>query len=185
MKPLVLASQSPRRQELLSRVGVPFVVRPSPTPEPPPAPPPGVHALKSAEAKARAVWREGEAVLGADTVVALGDEVLGKPRDPEENRAFLRRLSGRTHSVYTGAVVITPEGRARYLLSAPRVRFRPLSEAEIAAYVRSGEGLDKAGGYGIQDRGMALVEAVEGDFFAVVGLPVAGVVALLREEGLL
>jgi len=183
MKPLILASQSPRRRELLARLGVPFEVRVPDLAEPPPGPPPGRFALLWAEKKARAAWEPGRYALGADTVVALGDRVLGKPQNLEENLRYLRLLSGRTHTVYTAACVIDPKGRARTLLAAPRVRFRRLTEEEIRWYASTGEGLDKAGGYGIQEKGMALVEGVDGDFYAVVGLPVAGVWAILKELG--
>ena len=183
MKPLILASKSPRRRELLSRLGIPFEVRAPRVAEPPPAPPPGRYALWLAEQKARSAWEEGRFALGADTVVAIGELILGKPKDPEENARYLRLLSGRTHTVYTAASVVAPDGRVRWVLAAPRVRFRRLSEEEIRWYAASGEGLDKAGGYGIQERGMALVERVEGDFYAVVGLPVAGVWEVLKELG--
>ncbi len=183
MTPLILASNSPRRRELLRRLGLPFEPRPPRIVEPPPRPPAGAHALELAEAKARSVWEPGRFALGADTLVALGGHILGKPRDAEENARYLRLLSGTTHTVYTAAVVIAPGGQTRSILAAPRVRFRPLSEAEIRWYVRSGEGLDKAGGYGIQERGMALVAGVEGDFYAVVGLPVAAVWEVLKELG--
>ncbi len=183
MRPLILASKSPRRRELLARLGLPFEVRDPGLAEPPPAAPPGRFALVWAEKKARAAWEPGRFALGADTVVALGDRVLGKPRDGEENAAFLRLLSGRTHTVHTGVAVVDPEGRTRTVLAAPRVRFRELDEDEIRWYAATGEGLDKAGGYGIQEKGMALVAGVEGDFYAVVGLPVAAVWEVLKELG--
>ena len=183
MKPLILASKSPRRRELLARLGLDFEVKDPKVSEPPPAPPPGRFALLLAEKKARSAWEEGRFSLGADTVVAIGDRILGKPKTPEENAEYLRLLSGKTHTVYTAAAVVSPKGEVRTVLAAPRVRFRPLSEEEIRWYVASGEGLDKAGGYGIQEKGMALVEAVEGDFYAVVGLPVAGVWEVLKELG--
>ncbi len=183
MRPLILASQSPRRRELLARLGVPFEVRAPGLAEPSPEPPPGRFALLWAEKKARSAWEPGRYALGADTVVALGNRVLGKPQTPAENASYLRFLSGRTHTVYTAACVVDPKGRARTLLAAPRVRFRQLTEEEIRWYVASGEGLDKAGGYGIQEKGMALVERVDGDFYAVVGLPVAGVWEVLKELG--
>jgi len=183
MKPLILASQSPRRRELLARVGIPFEVRAPKIEEPPPQPPSGRFARELAKLKARAVWEEGRFALGADTVVEAAGLVLGKPKDPEENARYLRLLSGRTHVVYTAVAVLDPEGRTHTLVASPRVRFRRLSEEEIRWYVESGEGLDKAGGYGIQEKGMALVERVEGDFYAVVGLPVARVWELLRRLG--
>jgi len=120
MKPLILASKSPRRRELLSRLGIPFEVRTPEVEEPPPAPPPGRFALLLAEKKARTAWEPGRFALGADTVVAIGDRVLGKPKDPEENARFLRLLSGTTHTVYTAAAVVAPDGRVRTHLAAPR-----------------------------------------------------------------
>ncbi len=184
MKPkLLLASKSPRRRELLARLGIPFETVEPDFEEPAPSGSPKTLVLELAEAKARSAWRAGDYVLGADTVVVLGNAILGKPKSAEENREFLRALSGNTHTVYTAAVLIDPDGGVHRHLATPSVTFRALSDAEIDWYVASGEGLDKAGGYGIQARGMVLVEAVHGDFYAVVGLPVAGVWRLLLQAG--
>lgn len=139
-------------------------------------------ALAQALARRKGEGVAGTWVLAADTVVDLEEKPLGKPKDAEENREFLRRLSGREHRVHTAIYLRTPKDVVEEVHTT-RVRFRPLSEEEIAWYVRSGEGLDKAGGYGAQGLGMALLERVEGDFYTVVGLPVARVFALLWERG--
>jgi septum formation protein len=109
--------------------------------------------------------------------------LLGKPASVAENRAFLERLSGQTHTVFTGLALILPSGRAVALVDAAQVRFRQLEDWEIEWYASSGEGLDKAGGYGVQERGMVLVEGIEGDFYTVMGLPVRRLWQLLAEEG--
>ncbi|WP_027882251.1 Maf family protein [Meiothermus rufus] len=181
---LVLASQSPRRAELLQRLALPLRIVPAYLDE---------EALGHLEAatmaqqlalhKAQAVWRPGEWVLAADTVVALEGESLGKPSGVEENKAFLQRLSGRTHSVYTGFALFGPEGQLHVEVVEARVTFRALAAWEIDWYAQSGEGLDKAGGYGIQGLGMVLVERIEGDFYTVMGLPVSRVWQRLGELG--
>ncbi|BDG16595.1 Maf family protein [Thermus brockianus] len=178
--PLILASGSPRRRALLEALGYPLrVVVPGVEEEDLALPPPEL-ALALARRKGESV--AGEWVLAADTVVDLGGKVLGKPKDPEENRLFLRLLSGRSHRVHTAIYLRTPMDLVLEVHTA-KVRFRPLSEEEIAWYVESGEGLDKAGGYGAQGLGMALLSGVEGDFYTVVGLPVSRVFALLWERG--
>ncbi|WP_456412636.1 Maf family protein [Oceanithermus profundus] len=168
---IVLASGSPRRRELLARLGLPHRVAPPRVDESvAPGEDPADAARRLAQLKARNA--SGAWVVAADTVVAVDGRVLGKPRDPAENRRFLELLSGRDHWVHTGLALRAPTGETA-LVSSTRVRFRDLADWEIAAYAASGEGLDKAGGYGIQEKGMVLVEAVEGDFFTVMGLPVA------------
>ncbi len=180
--PLIhLASQSPRRKALLEALG--FRVAPVP-PGPEEAPeglPPKDLALALALAKGQGA--KGEWLLAADTVVDLEGEALGKPKDPMENQIFLERLQGRDHWVHTAFYLRTPLGEEILEVHSARVHFRPLSQEEILWYVRSGEGLDKAGGYGAQGLGMALIERVEGDFYTVVGLPVARVFALLWARG--
>ncbi|WP_183677799.1 Maf family protein [Oceanithermus desulfurans] len=168
---IVLASGSPRRRELLARLGLPHRVEPPSVDESVvPGEDPADAARRLAQLKVRST--PGAWVLAADTVVAVDGRILGKPRDLAENRRFLELLSGRDHWVHTGLALRAPAGTAA-LVSSTRVRFRKLADWEIAAYAASGEGLDKAGGYGIQEKGMVLVEAVEGDFFTVMGLPVA------------
>lgn len=190
-RPLVLASASPRRAALLAQVGLAFEVRVSDAAED--ADRPGRDAAEvardHARAKALAVARElpERLVLGADTVVVLDGEVLGKPRDAQEADAMLRRLSGREHEVITAvALALGDGGRTRLLdehAERTRVRFRQLAAAEIADYAASGEPLDKAGGYGIQGRGALLVRAIEGCYFNVVGLPLSSTWEMLVRLG--
>lgn len=181
---LVLASESPRRAELLEKLGLPFVVRPARLDETGLAKGgPGESALQLALAKAEACWSPGEWTVGADTVVALDQKVLGKPKDLQENHRFLAMLSGRAHTVYTGLALVSPKGERRRHLEEARVFFRALSAWELEWYARSGEGLDKAGGYGAQGLGMVLVEKIEGDFFTVMGLPVSALWKALGSMG--
>ena len=137
------------------------------------------HVGRLAEAKARAVWREGEFVLGADTVVAVDGDALGKPRDREDATRMLTLLSGRTHDVLTGICLLESD-QCRVAVEQTKVRFRAISEQEIEAYVSSGEPLDKAGAYAIQGGAGEFVERIEGCYFNIVGLPVARVYSMLR-----
>jgi septum formation protein len=176
---LVLASSSPRREEILDTLGIRFEVR---SPEVDEALRPGetatAAARRLAEEKARAVARAGELVLAADTVVVLGETLLGKPGDTSEAEAMLRRLSGRTHDVCTGLALVR-DGRTESGVERTAVVFRPLAASEVREYVATGEPFDKAGAYGIQGRGAALVERIEGDYSNVVGLPVRLLLSLL------
>lgn len=184
---LVLASSSPRRRELLATLGVEFEVRPADADETPragEAPEPLV--LRLALAKARAAARPGELVLGADTIVALDGEPLGKPADAGEARAMLARLSGRHHQVWTGVALVERNAtgaRERALAVVTDVVFRSLEPAEIDAYVASGEPLDRAGAYAIQGGAAAFVASVDGSWSNVVGLPVGAVRGLLARHG--
>lgn len=181
---IVLASASPRRAELLLRLGLPFVARVSGVDETGLEHlPPAEQALELARLKARSVWHRGEWVLAADTVVALAGQVLGKPADQAENRVFLRRLSGRQHTVFTGLALLNPAGAEYALVEPAEVFFRALADWEIGWYVASGEGMDKAGGYGVQGKGMVLVERIEGDFYTVMGLPMARAWGALAQAG--
>jgi septum formation protein len=184
-RPLVLASGSPRRKELLSRLGVHFVVRVAGVDEDFTAVEPVgvVRELSLRKARAVATLSGESCVLAADTIVVLDGEVLNKPETVAENAEFIRRLSGRWHEVFTGLALLTPAGE-HFAFERTGVLFRGLSEEEIQGYAASGEGLDKAGGYGIQERGMALVERLDGDYFNVVGLPITRLVLLAREAGL-
>jgi septum formation protein len=121
-------------------------------------------------------------VIGADTVVVIDDRILNKPVDPAEALSMLRRLRGRTHQVHT-AVCITWGGRVVSGVETVRVRFRAMTDAELLAYIATGEPMDKAGAYGIQGYGATIVDRIDGDFFAVMGLPLVRLVALLREVG--
>jgi len=186
-KRLVLASASPRRADLLRQLRVPFEVLPSEIPE---VLPPGpireaIQAL--ALAKARAVARRvGPAVvLGADTAVVLAGEVFGKPESPEDACRMLRALRGREHEVITGvALVEAPSGREETAAVVSRVLMREYSEAEIEAYVASGEPFDKAGAYAVQAAGGALVAEVAGCYTNVVGLPLTTTRHLLEGSGM-
>ena len=179
--PLVLASASPRRRDLLARLGLTFSVRPSDADETwPDGLTTGAAAEEVARRKARAVAAPGALVLAADTVVVLDGETLGKPSDPAEAAATLARLSGRTHSVVTG-LALALDGRETTTHETTRVTFADLTSAEIDAYVATGSPLDKAGSYGIQDDlGALLVARIEGDYFNVVGLPLRRLYETLR-----
>lgn len=181
---VVLASGSPRRRELLIQLGVPFRIVTADLDEVSDFTDPAEVARDLALQKARAVAaREpGALVIASDTLVALGDQMLGKPRDAAQNREYLRLLSGRTHQVYSGVAVLGGGGQ-QFGVERTDVTFRQLSPGEVAHYAASGEGLDKAGGYGIQALGMALVARVEGDYSNVVGFPLALVIRLLRAAG--
>lgn len=182
---LVLASTSPRRRELLASLGLEFEVRPADIDEsarPGEAPEALVARLSLEKAAAVAALEPCALVIAADTVVVLDAQVLGKPRDATENRAFLARLSGREHEVFTGHSLRLGEREAG-VVKRTRVRFRALEPGEIGSYVATGEGLDKAGGYGIQGRGAALVSHIEGCYFSVVGLSLAALVEHARRLG--
>jgi septum formation protein len=182
---LVLASGSPRRAAILELLGIPHVIRAPRLDEcVHPGELPAVAARRLAVEKASAgAAAPGEAVLAADTVVALGDEVLGKPADVAEAERMIARLAGREHQVFTG-LALRRDGRVVSGVERTRVRFRSLAPREPAEYVATGEALDKAGAYGIQGRGAALVERIEGDYFNVVGLPVRLLLSLFDRQGL-
>ena len=178
---LTLASTSPRRRQLLEMLGIPVEVRPSNIPEVrAPDELPAAYTLRLARAKAQSV--SGAFVLGADTTVALDEHVLEKPADAEDAVRILDMLQGRTHEVVT-AVALVAGGLVRDRVDTTLVTFRPASRSFLEAYVATGEPMDKAGAYGIQGYGAALVERVEGDFFTVMGLPVRLVIDLLGEAG--
>lgn len=179
---IVLASQSPRRADLLRAAGMAFDVRVADVPEDVLAgEPPSEYVTRLAVAKARAVFRPGDVVLGADTTVVVDGEVLAKPADAADATRMLRRLAGRTHEVLTGICVL--DDRAlRTDVARTVVEFAPMSDAEIAWYVASGEPMDKAGAYGIQGRASRFVRRIEGSYANVVGLPVELVYTLLAQE---
>jgi len=179
---LVLASQSPRRRELLVQLGIPLEVRPAHADESVLAgEAPRDYVLRVAREKARAVT--GEIVLAADTAVVLAGEVLGKPRDGEDARRMLRALSGTVHEVLTAVCVRRSLAIELDVVVATKVRFSRLSRGEIDWYVATGEPLDKAGAYAIQGSGGAFVLSVEGSVSNVVGLPLAETADLLRRAG--
>ena len=198
---IYLASRSPRRRELLRQIGVrfePLLFREGARADPEtdeserPGETPDDYVRRVAQQKALAAWkcvlmRKGLArkpVLTADTTVALGGEILGKPSDAAEATAILGKLSGTKHRVLT-AVALTLEDRFGLAVSESNVTFAPLDEARIAAYVASGEPFDKAGAYGIQGRAGAFVERLEGSYTGVMGLPLFETARLLREFGLI
>jgi septum formation protein len=184
---IVLASGSPRRQDLLRALGLRFEVLPVDIDESPldgEAAEPLVRRLSQSKAATALTLRgdDGALVVAADTVVVLDGVVLGKPADAAENRAFLNRLSGRVHHVLTGHTLLR-DGQRETVVVDTEVRMRALDGGEVDRYVATGEGLDKAGGYAIQGRGSALVERVDGCYFNVVGLSVATVVQAAARLG--
>lgn len=183
---LVLASSSPRRAELLARLGLTPVIRATAVDETPrEGESPSELVARLAEAKAHAGHHRGtdEVVLAADTVVVVDDQPLGKPSDDAEAGAMLRRLSGRTHEVLTGLSVHRGSEQHRDTVCT-RVRFRALSDSEVAWYLGTGEPRGKAGSYALQGAGAALVDHLEGSETNVIGLPLAATVLLLRRAGI-
>jgi septum formation protein len=185
---LVLASASPRRSELLAQAGFSFKVHPAHIPEDPyPNEDPIAYVTRLARQKAEAVFAElssktfapPQVVLGADTTVTLDNHILGKPENPADAARMLRLLSGRTHRVITGIAVVTAQG-AKVAAEITEVQFLTPSEDEIAAYIASGEPMDKAGAYAIQGRAARWIPRIEGCYFNVVGLPIALVSTLLQ-----
>ena len=183
MAEIILASASPRRKELLETAGLSFTVKVADVEE-------IIEENMSADAvvrslalqKAAAVAKDNAdaVVIGADTVVVLDGEILGKPKSKENAVELLMKLSGRSHTVYTGVAMIQGE-KIKNFSEATEVEFYPLSEEEIEAYVATGEPMDKAGAYGIQGRGCVLIRKINGDYFNVVGLPVSAVYRELRD----
>lgn len=185
---LTLASASPRRSDILTRLGLAHDVLAADIDESPlPGERPGPHVERLAREKAAAVAtdRPDRLVLAGDTVVVADDRILGKPADADEAVAMLMRLSGRAHDVLSGLALALPGAPPTLVSRADRtvVRFRDFDERWARAYVATGEPMDKAGAYGIQGAGGALVTAVEGDYTTVVGLSIAGLMELLREGG--
>ena len=184
---LVLASSSPRRKKVLERLGLAFdvVAAPEGVEGEWRGEDPAEYARRAAAAKASATaeLRPASLVLAADTIVVLDGDVLGKPASEGGAREMLARLSGCEHEVLTAVAIVPPEKVAVDGIESTRVRFRNLAAEEIAAYVATGEPLDKAGAYGIQGFGAALVEEIHGCYFSVMGLPVARLLRLLRKAG--
>jgi septum formation protein len=181
---VVLASASPRRRELLSLIGLRHEVRPADVDEAlVVGETPRAYAERLARAKAEAVAAPGAVVIGSDTIVVVDGLVLGKPRDAAEAARMLRQLSGRSHLVMT-AVAVTHDGVTVSDVVQVGVTFRRLEEGEIDDYIRTGEPMDKAGAYGIQGFGATIIDRVDGDYFAVMGLPVNRLVRLLESIGL-
>ncbi len=175
MSDFILASASPRRKELLSLAGFDFEVITADIDEvldPSLAPHKLVMSLASQKARAVAAENKSKTVIGADTVVVLDGKVLGKPHSSEEAVAMLKSLSGNTHEVFTGVCLVKGE-REHCFYERTAVTFYPLEDELIEQYVASGEPMDKAGAYGIQGKGCVLVKGIDGDYFNVVGFPVA------------
>ena len=182
---IILASGSPRRRELLAMAGYTFEVIPADVDETAdPALSPAELVAMLAEKKASAITIDNSAsnaiIIGSDTVVAIDNLILGKPKDDADAFAMLSRLQGRAHTVYTGVTVITPAGR-RTFVESTKVFMRALTDEEINDYIQTGEPRDKAGAYGIQERGAVLIERVEGDYFTVVGLPLCRLSVTIKE----
>jgi len=182
---LILASASPRRRDLLTQAGIAFEVLPADIDETQRAgesPTAYVQRLALEKALAARALRPHAPVLGVDTTVELEGRVLGKPADRAEAATMLRALSGRSHRVHSGVALVSAAGE-RCLLETTQVTFAPIPEADLAHYLATGDSLDKAGGYGIQGYPARWVTRIEGDFFNIVGLPLAATVRLLREAG--
>ena len=180
---IVLASQSPRRAELLRNAGFKFRVQPAHIPEEKqPHETPAEYVQRLARDKARTVFAQldgSEIVLGADTTVVIDGGVLEKPADAADAKRMLRKLSGRTHEVLTG-VCVKGKDFEDVQVETTTVRFASLSEAELDEYVASGEAMDKAGAYGIQGMASRYSERIEGDYFNIVGLPIPRVYRMLK-----
>lgn len=188
MSNLILASASPRRQQLLTQLGLPFVVVPADIDERyRPEECSEAYVKRMAYTKARHLAQHHPAafVLGADTIVTIDGHILGKPQDAGEARAMLQQLSGRRHDVLTGLALLRhQQAFVRIDSVQTSVRFRPLTDADIDAYIATGEPFDKAGGYAIQGEGSRFVEGYDGCYTNVVGLPIRRTAALLRAAGL-
>lgn len=184
---VILASASPRRRELLRLVGIDHEVRPADIDESYlPGERPDAHAERLARGKAETIASAAgpeTVTIGSDTIVVVDGDVLGKPRDREHAAQMLRRLSGRSHIVMTG-VAVAWRNTTLSGVEQVGVTFRPLSDDEIARYIDTGEPMDKAGAYGIQGFGATIVERVDGDYFAVMGLALNRLAGLLRQAGL-
>jgi septum formation protein len=185
MKPrVILASASPRRRELMTLIGIPHEVRPADIDETYlPGEVPRDHALRLAREKAQAVVDQDAVVVGSDTIVVVDGDVLGKPRDEIDAARMLARLSGRSHTVIT-AVAVSWKGKVVADAESVDVTFHQLTYGQISAYIATREPMDKAGAYGIQGYGATIVARVDGDYFAVMGLPLQRMVQLMRELGL-
>jgi septum formation protein len=182
---VVLASASPRRRQLLELIGIAHEVRPANIDESMrPREAPRRHAERLAREKATAIAKRDPDLItiAADTIVVINRKVLGKPKDADDAARMLALLSGREH-VVTTAVAVSRGKKLRSAVEEVRVRFRRLRDDEIEAYIATGEPMDKAGAYGIQGYGATIVERIEGDYFAVMGLPIVRLVGLLRDVG--
>ncbi len=184
MRKIVLASASPRRREICDLLGLTYAVEPAKTELPAdPALSPDEAVLCVARGKAEEIADKypDAAVIGADTVVVVDDTILGKPKDEDDAKAMLRRLSGREHRVITAVWICDGENSEGFADSAA-VTFMPMTDEEIDAYVASGEPMDKAGAYAIQGRGMRHIRGIHGDFYTVMGLPSGRLYEVLKRH---
>lgn len=183
MKPFILASQSPRRKQLLEQAGLSFTIIPSEVEEKvldTDTPEEVVASLALQKAQDVFSRHSNQLVLAADTIVAIDDTILGKPVNRQDAEKMLQQLSGRDHHVFTGVTLLC-ESKELTFVEKTHVHFYPLTNEEITSYINSGEPFDKAGGYGIQGLGSILVEKIHGDYFTIVGLPIAKVVRALKQ----
>ncbi|MEG0979533.1 MAG: Maf family protein [Oscillospiraceae bacterium] len=186
---LILASQSPRRCEILKNAGFSFEICPADIDETICENlSPSEFVLSLAKQKAQAVFeklkdKNDVAVLGSDTIVVQNGDVLGKPKDEKDAFSMLSRLSGKKHEVYTGVSVVTKAGGQSFF-DCTTVEFLPITAEQIKEYISTGEPMDKAGGYGIQGKGCVLIKGISGDFFSVMGLPISKTAMVLKSLGL-
>ena len=183
---VVLASSSPRRRELLALIGVRHEVRPADVDErvhPGERPAPHAERLARAKASVVAAHEPDALVVAADTIVVVDGDILGKPTDADQARSMLRRLSGRVHTVFT-AVAVARDGQLVSGVEEVEVTFRSLRDEQITRYIATGEPMDKAGAYGIQGYGATIVERIDGDYFAVMGLAIGRMVELMGRVGI-
>ena len=182
---MILASKSPRRRQLLSMMGLEFTVQTADideTMDKSQTPAHEVAAVSARKAAKIAVSHPDDVIVSADTIVVIDGKILGKPKDEADAARMLGLLSGRTHTVYTG-LTVHANGESKTQVVGTEVTFRDLSEAEIAAYIATGEPMDKAGAYGIQGYGSMFVSHLNGDYFCVMGLPVCTLAGMLRSAG--
>lgn len=182
---IILASGSPRRKDLLEGLGLNFEIIPADLDEDSfsaTSPAELVATLSLEKARAVASQHSSALIIAADTIVVLDDDILGKPKDLAENKQFIRRLANRSHSVFTGHTLMF-KGQEETHVEEAKVFFRDLSDDELERFVATGDGLDKAGGYGIQGYGSTLVPRIEGDYFTIVGLSIVSVVHLAKRLG--
>ncbi len=187
-KNLILASQSPRRREILDIAGYKYTVIPSNADEMQSCESPSLLARENAFAKAKEVYNrlqdENCVVLGSDTIVAIDNEILGKPKNQEDAFNMLKRLSGRVHHVISGFAIVGKNYEEKGDCCS-EVKFKTLSDSDIRAYIATGEPMDKAGAYGIQEKASLFVEYIKGDFFNIVGLPISSIETYLEKSGIL
>lgn len=182
---MILASKSPRRKELLGIISEDFRIIPAVGEELiPDGTEPKDAVLLLSRQKAEEIYSRynGEVIVSADTIVVIDNKILGKPRDEEQAFEMLKTLSGRSHTVFTGVCVIFADGSSENFSERTDVEFYPLSDSEIRDYIATGEPMDKAGAYGIQEKGALLVKSISGDFYNVMGLPISRLARVLREH---